>query len=277
MRQSFPVLWPHLFGLPNNAEESVRRVGFGLAGYFLWLGLVAPAALAQALDPSSVTKQLICDGPKACSGGYVNGHIYETMAGDEKIGVLVSLAVIGKYVRADIFILNDSQSNVDVLPSNFVLSEVTPKQKMLKYVDGDKLIRSAERQIAFGDAMTALGANMQRQQSTVTTSSTGTVSANGSDGTTATGIYSGRSTSTTSTPDYAAQARAAETIRARDEAFATTADFASRVMLRANTLLPSDSLHGYMFFERDKKEKLVMLSGILGDTIYQFPFLLAVQ
>jgi hypothetical protein len=27
-----------------------------------------------------------------------------------------------------------------------------------------------------------------------------------------------------------------------------------------------------MLFERDKKAKLVMLSGIIGDTIYQFPF-----
>jgi hypothetical protein len=48
-------------------------------------------------------------------------------------------------------------------------------------------------------------------------------------------------------------------------------------MLRANTLPPSDRIRGYMFFERDKKEKLVMLSGIVGDTIYQFPFLLTVQ
>jgi len=220
---------------------------------------------------------LMCDGPKACSGGYINGHIYETMAGDNKIGVLVSLVVVGKYVRADIFVINDSPGNVDVLPSNFVLSEVTPKQKMLKYVDGDKMIRSAERRLALGNAMTAIGADMQRRQSSTTTSSTGTINASSTDGTSATGIYSGRSTSTTSTPDYAAQARSAEAVRARNEAFATTADFASRTMLRANTLPPSDRLRGYMFFERDKKEKLVMLSGIVGDTIYQFPFLLTVQ
>jgi hypothetical protein len=244
----------------------MTRAILSLIGSFLLPGL--PAILAQTLDPSSVTKQLMCDGPKACSGGYINGHIYETMAADNKIGVLVSLAVVGKYVRADIFVINDSQNNVDVLPSNFVLSEVTPKQKMLKYVDGDKLIRSNERRLAFANAMTAISANHQQTSSTTTTR--GTVSAIGSDGTSVTGTYSDRST--TSAPNYAAQAQAAETIRARDEAYANTADFASRTMLRANTLLPNSQIRGYLFFERDKKEKLVMLSGIVGDTIYQFPF-----
>jgi hypothetical protein len=68
------------------------------------------AILAQTLDPSSITKQLICDGPKACNGGYINGHIYETMTADSKIGILVSLAVAGKYVRADIFVITTAKT-----------------------------------------------------------------------------------------------------------------------------------------------------------------------
>jgi hypothetical protein len=235
--------------------------------------LLLPSVTVAQPKAQEVTKTLVCDGPSACSGGYINGHIYETMAADNKIGVLVSLAVVGKYVRADIFVINDSPGNVDVLPSNFVLSEITPKQKMLKYVDGDKLIRSNERHLAFANAMTAISANHQRTSSTTITR--GTVSAIGSDGTSVRGTYSDRNT--TSAPNYAAQVQAAETIRARDEAFVNTADFASRTMLRANTLPPNDKLRGYLFFERDKKEKLVMFSGIVGDTIYQFPFLLPVQ
>jgi len=227
--------------------------------------------LGQSHDPSSVTKTLVCDGPAACGHGYINGRKYETLAGG-KIGITVIGDIVGKYLRADIFVLNESAGTVDVLPSNFVLTELTPKTKPLKYVDGDRVLRSAERRLAWGNAMTAASGSMARQQSTTTTNSTGTVRASGSDGSSATGTYNGTSTSRTSSPDYAAQARAAETIQARTEAFANLASFASRTILRANTVLPNQSVRGYMLFERDKKAKLVMLSGIIGDTIYQFPF-----
>jgi hypothetical protein len=231
-----------------------------------------PSAFSgQTAAAPSVAKALICDGPAACGHGYINGREYETIASD-KVGIVVIVETVGKYTRADILVLNESANTVDVLPSNFVLTEVTPKQKGLGYVDGDKVLRSAERRLALGNALTAMGGNMARQQSTTTTTIAGTVRASTSDGSSATGTYSGTSTSTTSTPDYAAQARAAETIQARNDAFSSYASFASRVILRANTLLPTQSVRGYMLFERDKKAKLVMLSGIIGDTIYQFPF-----
>jgi hypothetical protein len=209
---------------------------------------------------------------KACGVAYINGHAYEILVGDKKVAISATVQRIGKYARIDVFVINDSEASIDVLPANFVLTEVTPKQKVFKYVDGDKLIRSAERRMAFGNAMTAMGANMQRQQSTTTTSSTGTVRAIGSDGTTATGTYSGTSTSRTSSPDYAAQARAMETIQERNDAFANVSSFAERVILRANTIPPNQSIRGYVFYERDKKAKLVMLTTVIGDTIYQFPF-----
>jgi hypothetical protein len=256
-----------LFGLPNNVEANVIRAISCLLGSFLLLG----AIVGQTAAPSAVTKALICDGPAACGHGYINGREYETLA-SENIGIVVVGDIAGKYLRADILVLNKSASTVDVLPSNFVLTEVTPKQKPLKYIDGDKVLRSEERRLAFGNALTAMGGSMARQQSTSTTTSTGTVRANGSDGSSATGSYNGTSTSTTSSPDYAARARAAETIQARNEAFANYASFTSRTFLRANTLPPNQSVRGYMLFERDKKAKLVMLSGIIGDTIYQFPF-----
>jgi hypothetical protein len=189
-----------------------------------------------------------------------------------KIAVLVSLVEVGKYIRADIFVANDSSGNVDVLPSNFVMTEVLPKPKPLKWVDTDKLIRSAARSVAFGNALTAMGGSMQRRRSTTTTTSNGTVNASGPDGTYANGTYRGSSTSTTSSPNYAAQAQAAEAIQARNETFSSLADFAYRTALRSNTVMPTEHIRGYMLFERDKKEKTIMLNGIVGDTIYQFPF-----
>lgn len=231
------------------------------------------SALGVAQSPiPEVTKALVCDGPSTCGISYVSGHMYESIVSDGKIVVLVSLVIDGKYVRADIFVTNGSKGNVDVLPSNFVLTEVTPKQKVLKFVDGDKLMRSAERKLAWGNALTAMSGSMARQQTTTTTTSNGTVNVIGS--APITGTYSGTSMTTASVPDYAAQSQAAQTIEMRNEAFANIASFTQRTILRANTVSAGQNVRGYMFFERDKKEKLVMLSGIVGDTIYQFPFLL---
>jgi hypothetical protein len=242
-----------------------------LVGPFLLLGIMSPSISGQSTPAPNVTKALICDGPAACGHGYINGREYETLA-SENIGIVVVGDIAGKYLRADILVLNKSAGTVDVLPSNFVLTEVTPKQKPLKFVDGDKVLRSEERRLAWGNALTAMGGSMARQQSTTTTNSTGSVSASGSDGSSAVGTYNGTSTSIASSPDYAARERAAETIEARNEAFANYASFSSRTFLRSNTLQPNQSVRGYMLFERDKKATLVMLTGIIGDTIYQFPF-----
>ena len=99
-----------------------------------------------------VLKPVVVDIPR--------GHIYETMAADNKIGVLVSLAVVGKYVRADIFVINDSPNNVDV--STLQLRSYrghAQSRKPLRYVDGDKMILSAERRLALGNAMATMGAD----------------------------------------------------------------------------------------------------------------------
>ena len=129
--------------------------------------------VAQTPTQPEVTKNLICDRGSTCGFGYINGRKYETLASD-KIGIVIVGDAVGKYLRADILVLNESAKSVDVLPSNFVLVETSPKQKPLKYVDGDKAIRSAERRLAWGNALTAMGGNMARQQTTTTTNSNGT-------------------------------------------------------------------------------------------------------
>ena len=248
----------------------MTRAMLACLGVSLLGGLAVASLSAQSAD--QVTKNLVCDRGSTCGFGYINGRKYETLAGD-KISIVVVGDVFGKYLRADIFVLNKGTEPVNVLPSsNFVLTEIAPKAKLLKYVDGDKLVRSEERRLAWGNAMTAMSGSMARQQSTTTAYSSGTVHANGSDGTYANGTYSGTTTATTSTPDYAAQARANETIRQRNAAFASFANSATRTLLRANTVLPNQSVQGFMLFERDKKARVVMLSCIVGDTIYQFPF-----
>jgi hypothetical protein len=235
----------------------------------------SPGSAQDPVNPEAA-QNLICNRGSSCGFGYINGRKYETLS-DGKTSVVIVEDVFGKYFRADVFVLNLGTRPVDVLPSNFVLTELAPKSKVLKFVDGDKLVRSEERRLAWGNALTSMGGNMARQQTTTNTYSSGTVRANGSDGSSATGSYTGTATTTTSSPDYAAQARAAQTIKMRNEAFASFANATGRTMLRANTAPTNQSVQGFVLFERDKKAKSIMLSCIVGNTVYQFPFDLTVR
>jgi hypothetical protein len=114
---------------------------------------------------------------------------------------------------------------------------------------------------------------MQRQQATTNTTSNGTVNVNSSDGTFATGTYNGTSTSTTSAPDYAAQARASETIRERNAMLAIQGSQLSNIALRSNTVVPSQSVSGCVFFQRKGKAANLVLSVPVGDKVFKFPFM----
>jgi hypothetical protein len=232
---------------------------------------LAVSCVASALAQQSTPKVLICDENAGCKHQFVNGGNFKTLTSDG-LTVTVAVAKGRKYTRADVSVFNSTDANVDVLPTNFELVELKPKQKALSYVDAGKVMRSAQRRIAMANALTAMGASMQSQQSTTDTSTSGTIDITNSDGTTSTGDYRGSSTSTTSSPDYAAQERANETIRQNNAALAAFNSQLSRDALRANTVLPNSGVHGFVFFERDKKAQSVTLAVPIGDTVYKFPF-----
>jgi hypothetical protein len=231
---------------------------------------LAVPALAQQSNQASQTV-LNCDESAGCTHQFVNGAKFKTLTGN---GFTVTVALSGnkKYFRADVSVLNSSASNADVFPANFTLEEVEPKDKSLAYVDAEKIMRSIQKRAAWGNAMTGMGSGMQRQQSTTTTTNTGTASATGSDGSYATGTYNGSSVSTTSSPDYAAQARANQIIQARNQQVAAISQQLSQTALRTNTVAPNQSVRGFVFFEADKKVKDVVLSIPVGATVYRFPF-----
>ncbi len=231
--------------------------------------IAPPAAQIQAGKPAP--KVFLCDESAGCTHQFIDGQKFKILTGDG-LTVIASLAATAKYIRADISVSNGTAANVDVLPTEFDLEESGPKQKRLAYVDAEQVIRSAEKRVAWGNALTAMGGNMARQQSTTTTYNNGTVNAKSSNGTYATGTYNGSSTSTTSAPDYAARARADETIRQRNEAFASLRGQLSHTLLRANSVLPNQTVRGIVLFELDKKADSGSLSIPIGGTVYQFPF-----
>jgi hypothetical protein len=113
---------------------------------------------------------------------------------------------------------------------------------------------------------------MATQQVTTQTSSNGNVSATGSDGSYANGTYNGTSTSTTSVPNYAAQAQARENIRMRREAIAEERIRLSQTALKDNSVQPQTTVGGYVYFQFAKKVESVHLIIPIGETDYEFPF-----
>jgi len=238
---------------------------------FVVLFALASISLAQAPADKPAPKVLLCDENAGCGHQFIEGQKFKILTSDG-LTVIVSMAITEKYTRADVSVFNGGTASVDVMPTSFQLEEVTPKPKPLAYVDAAKIIKSAQRRVAWGNALTAMGGSMARQQSTTTTNSNGTVNASGSDGTMATGVYSGTSTSTTSSPDYAAQARANEAIRQRNAALASMSGQLSSEAFKANTVLPNQTVRGIVLFEKDKKTQSIMFSLPIGATVYKFPF-----
>jgi hypothetical protein len=229
-------------------------------------------SLTSAQKPESgPTKIIICDESSGCTHEYVDGSKYKILTTDQ-IVLTVSLAGNAKYARVNVMILNKSNTPVDVLPEQFSIEEITPKEKTLSYVPFGKIVKSDARRAGWANAINAFGAGMARQQATTQTASTGTVNATSSDGTYTNGTYNGTSTSTTSVPDYAAQARAQENIRRRREAIAAESQTLSQTSLKANSVLPNQTVGGFVYFDFNKKvEKVNMLIPINGIT-YEIPF-----
>jgi hypothetical protein len=184
----------------------------------------------------------------------------------------VALGGNAKYARVLIRVTNLSTTPIDVLPDRFTLIETKPKQKTLAYVSYQKIIQADNRRAGWANAINAFGAGMATQQVTTQTNTNGTVNAYGSDGTYANANYNGTSTSTTSVPNYAAQAQARENIRRRREAIAEEAQSLSQSSLLANSLAGGQSISGSVYFQFDKKVEEAVLTLMIDHVTYEFPF-----
>jgi hypothetical protein len=158
------------------------------------------------------------------------------------------------------------------MPASIWAKQTEPKEKELKAQSVEKIEHSLNRRTAWANGFTGFAGAMARQQSTTNTTSSGTVSAYGSDGSYANGSYQGTSTSTTSTPDYAAQERASEQIAMNRQRTANAEQYLEGVALRANTLAPGQSARGAVYFQRGPKNGVVQIGIPIGNTVYEFPF-----
>jgi hypothetical protein len=208
-----------------------------------------------------------------CDEIYSEGQLIRTIRAN---GLFIS--VIGghydNYFVADVFVGNDSDRRVNVLPEKtfFVMwKKAGDKQpSVLNSISPEKVAARAKNKSEWGSFFRSLAAGMASTTTRSTANTSGTVSVTGSGGM-ATGIYTEDTTTTTTGPNDAAPRRAAErNAEARENAKAK-GDLFRAYALDATTLFPSQQIRGAVYF--DKKSFNVSLFAIEIDGVsYNFAF-----
>jgi hypothetical protein len=216
-------------------------------------------------------KVVVCEENSGCSHQYIDGQKFKILTTANSV-VIVALLMGEHYMRAEVSVSNNAQTSVDLLPDQMLLEVVSPKPKELPFVSPDQIAKSVGHRAAWANILNGMGGAMATQQTTTETSSSGTVNSSSSDGVYTNGTYNGSSTSTTSIPDYAAQARANERIRERNAAVASLRSSLVQTSLKANSVMPGQSVRGYVYFEREKHATSLKLTIPIAGTLYEFPF-----
>ena len=183
---------------------------------------------------------------------YVNGDSYEQITNR---GVTVTLRLNEDHGAnwLTVYVVNDSEDAVNVMPSNITLHQTEPREADLRLKTERQLKNHVNHGVFWGQVLAGVGAGLSRQVSTAYTSTP----------------YGSVST-VVNTPDYEAQARwlaAADALAAQGEA---VKNVIAHDYLRATTVFPGSRFAGRLCFSRDKK----FLSGfariVLDTHAYEF-------
>jgi hypothetical protein len=171
-------------------------------------------------------------------------------------GVTVQAYILqGSYFEVLVRVINNTDRPVDVQPQLFSFTETSPKNVELKQMSERDLQKSVSRYRFWGSLLFSVASATATQTSTVTTTSGG---------------YS--ATSVVRTPDYAEQARLAESQHALDESAHSVSKQINEAILRRTTLYPNDSLTGKVFYKRASKLQGAVLTASVGGRVFSLPF-----
>ena len=230
-------------------------------------------AFGQAAEKKTI-RWASPDLPKECCTNYMEDGALVTTYRDANLFYVVSLHtnIDDKYVMALIYFRNTGDVPITIYPENFQLRLSAPINKTLNSLDAAEFTREIEKRGKGGRILRGFLAGMARNTSNIDTLSSGRVRATDSNGNTASGTYSGESTSTVSTPDFEARRRAREKNEKEIEQNEAKASHFASVALLANTLRKDETTGGIVFFKKDKFSPGAILSFRIGDITYEIPY-----
>ncbi len=170
--------------------------------------------------------------------------------------------VFGSYFVMNVYVRNDSEKRVNVLPEESTLGVWRKSEDALAVLpsmfaptDADKIAQKMGSRQGWINALSLFGAGLAQQTATVTNNRTG-------------------ETATITAPDTQAQDRAQNQARANA---AKTGSLGNRVVsdaFKSNTLFPGDTVSGNIYFKADKHERgvfVLKIDGVEYGFIYTFP------
>jgi len=233
---------------------AMRRIYAVLSMIIACSSLPAQATLPDSAAASTLAR--VWGSSPENSRRFLNdGQTVEVLVQDN-VTVAAMIERAKGHIRVQIGVVNRSGSPVDVVPDSFQLEAVTPRHRLLKYNDPDRVASSSRWGAIIGAAVGQALANAANPEVTLTTPS------NGSPGSVAT---------TTVLTDTAARRQAAasaEQTRASGEQHGGAIQGGA---LRANTVFPRGGIAGWVYFD-DGRADSVILSVKVGGRMYQYPF-----
>lgn len=236
--------------------------------------LVPAMAFGQDASPDAgVRSTVVSWGPAAPGSDRLlkDGLVIAVLVRDS-IAAAISIVRSDNQMWANVSISNSSQRRLDIDPSTFTLEVAEPNRKHLPYLDPERLARSIRRRAAWGAALTEIAGEMATTETETEAETNVRAQARDNEGYRAQGTARSTTTVTTVTRDEQARARAAADAERITATAATKASDLVNRALRANTLMPGDEIGGVVFFERDRRARLVVLRVPVGELVYEFPY-----
>jgi hypothetical protein len=211
------------------------------------------ASIPKTILPDNV---VLCEPSTGCVNQTLYGRTYKVIA-TPRFTVMVSVSHEGIYTRADVSVTNNTDMPLSVSPEDFRVEVVAPKPKVLLYVPPGQLTLPPAQSVApvpsavekplqapSQPAMTIMQALTTSEATTDTKAGTQVPDANSSDAGDQLQAY---------------QQEAVSRIKAQEH-------------LAATSIPPNEATSGRVYFESDKKAKLVNVVIPIAGVVFEFPY-----
>jgi len=211
-------------------------------------------------------------GAVGCDDLYSEGQYFRIIQGD---GIEIALTMHdGKDYRvADVFIsnLSDKRKLIDPSTTRFTLADSGKPMVSLSPIPAEKIASKIKRRANWANFFSAIASSVP-QSSTSQSTTRGTVSVYGSNGSFANGTYQGTTTTTRMSTNVYAQEQAAENNRRRSSEAEDRANELQQTALKINTLFPGEHTAGLIYFEKKKFVENGSFQILIDGTVYHFSF-----
>jgi hypothetical protein len=196
------------------------------------------SSISKSILPDNI---VVCESNAGCVNKTLFGRTYKVIT-TPRFTVMVSVSREGVYTRADVSITNNSGFPLSLTPDDFRVEVVTPKPKVLLYVQPADLKDL--------HPSPTVAASAPASQVAALTSDTDAKPA-------------------AQTPDIDALYAAAKQKAAEQE---QAEKAAAEKPLLASSIAPNEVTRGRVYFERDKKAQLITVVLPIAGVVFQFPY-----